>query len=347
MGKTIFFNIGWMKYYRGIEAEDSLQGGGKFPEENGYGYEIFNFKPFNGRMYGYVQPTGNGDYFERTIRIDKLDATKQDSVDDVLSVWIASNPDKSGTWVIGWYEKSTVYRKYQQPPINSGRTIETLKFDFGYWVTAKAEDCVCLPVEERTLKVPRGVDGGLGQSNVWYATSEDSTIVEFRNKVAELISQYHDSEITKLNSIRQKLDRDFFKSTTLEDARERVLTSIVRRQGQSQFRQKLLTAYKGRCAISNCDVEQALEAAHITPYRGAQTNTTSNGLLLRADLHTLFDLKLITIDPETMKILVAPELMKTQCRAFFQRKITLPESEVDRPDKKAIEEHYAQCKWTK
>ena len=125
------------------------------------------------------------------------------------------------------------------------------------------------------------------------------------------------------------------------------LTSIVRRQGQSQFRQQLLKAHKGKCAISGNDVEQALEAAHIIPYLGLETNTTSNGLLLRADLHTLFDLNLITTDPQTMKVLVAPKLMQTQCRAFSKKEITLPESENDRPNRTAIEHHYAHREWTK
>src|ERR1700722_13744752 len=41
-----------------------------------------------------------------------------------------------------------------------------------------------------------------------------------------------------------------------------------------------------------------LEAAHITPYMGASTNSLLNGLLLRADIHTLFNLGLISIDPD-------------------------------------------------
>lgn len=45
-----------------------------------------------------------------------------------------------------------------------------------------------------------------------------------------------------------------------------------------------------------------MEAAHIRPYRGKKDNHPSNGLLLRADIHTLFDLNLVAIDPETLKI---------------------------------------------
>jgi predicted restriction endonuclease len=190
--------------------------------------------------------------------------------------------------------------------------------------------------------------GGLGRSNVWFADSQKEITLNCRKEVEQLVSQYQNPEITQLSSTRQEIEQgDFFNPSTLEDARQRVLASIVRRQGQSQFRQQLLKAYKGKCAISGNDVEQALEAAHIIPYRGLETNTTSNGLLLRADLHTLFDLNLITVDPQTMKVLVAPKLMQTQCRAFSKKEITLPESENDRPDKTAIEKHYAQCEWIK
>ncbi|WP_217355323.1 HNH endonuclease [Aphanizomenon sp. UHCC 0183] len=345
MRKTVFFNIGWMKHYQGITTDDDIEGGGEFIDDNKYGHEIFNFQAFNDYMYGYVQPGGTGNYLDRKINIDRLDAAKQNLVYDVLSVWVAPNPDKNGTWVIGWYENSTVYRNYQQAPPNSNRIFKDTHL--GYRVTAKVKDCVCLPIEKRNLQVPRSqqIKGGIGQSNIWYADSEEKDIIEFRQKVENFIQEYRNSDIIKLINIRQELDQDFFNTNiiNLEDARKRVLRSIVCRQGQSQFRQKLLTAYKGRCAISGCDVEPALEAAHIIPYLGLHSNITSNGLLLRADIHTLFDLNLITIHPDTIKVLVAPKLMKTQCRAFYQKTIILPENEADRPDKKAIKKHYTDC----
>jgi HNH endonuclease len=347
MEKIIFFNIAWMKAYQGGTAEDFPEGGGAFVGENEYAHEMFNFLPFNNCMYGYVQPPGKGDYFNRTINIDRLGASKQDlSADNVLAVWVAKNPAKGGTWVIGWYKNSTVYRKYQPALTNSNRILETKpNLLFGHYVTAKVEDCVCLAVKDRTIEVPRGKDG-IGQSNVWYATSQEPTAVALREKVEKLILRDRTSETVDLNSVRGEFNQDFFNVISLEDARKRVLTSIVRRQGQSQFRQKLLAAYKGNCAISGCNVEQALEAAHIIPYRGTQTNVISNGLLLRADLHTLFDLKLITIDPQTMEVVVAPELMQAYGE-FSQEKVKFPDSELDRPDRKAVEEHYSQCKWTK
>ncbi len=49
----------------------------------------------------------------------------------------------------------------------------------------------------------------------------------------------------------------------------------------------LLKAYSGRCAVTGCDAEPALEAAHLRPYKGPESNTAANGLLLRSDIHTL------------------------------------------------------------
>ncbi len=99
------------------------------------------------------------------------------------------------------------------------------------------------------------------------------------------------------------------------DLRERAVAEVVRRRGQAKFRAALLEAYGGRCAITGCDAVDALEAAHILPYRGDHSNHPSNGLLLRADLHSLFDLGLIAIDEE-LRVIVAPRLALTEYGAL-------------------------------
>lgn len=103
-----------------------------------------------------------------------------------------------------------------------------------------------------------------------------------------------------------------FDPDDIEDAKTRVRASIVRRRGQHAFRQILLDAYGGRCAVTGCDVADVLEAAHIVPYQGDATHVVNNGLLLRADIHTLFDLGWIAVDPVSMTVLVHPELWQTQ-----------------------------------
>jgi hypothetical protein len=85
----------------------------------------------------------------------------------------------------------------------------------------------------------------------------------------------------------EKEEEGAFSPSGLEDARKRIIAAIVVRQGQSAFRAELLAAYQGTCAVTGCDVVEALEAAHIVPYLGPDTNHVRNGLLLRGDIHTL------------------------------------------------------------
>ena len=84
-------------------------------------------------------------------------------------------------------------------------------------------------------------------------------------------------------------DSVVFNPLGLVDARQRILSSIALRQGQTKFRNTLLLTYQRRCAVSACNAEPVLEAAHIVPFRGQATHHVQNGLLLRSDIHTLFD----------------------------------------------------------
>jgi hypothetical protein len=80
------------------------------------------------------------------------------------------------------------------------------------------------------------------------------------------------------------------------------------RSGQTTFRASLLEAYGGSCAVSGCRTQAVLEAAHIVPYRREQSYEMTNGLLLRADLHALFDARIIAIDPNTRRIIVSTDV---------------------------------------
>ncbi len=123
------------------------------------------------------------------------------------------------------------------------------------------------------------------------------------------------------------------------DGRKKVLSTIVQRQGQPEFRRGLLEAYNGQCAISGYDVAYALEAAHILPYRGPHTNHISNGLLLRADLHTLFDVGLIAVDTKNMTVIISPELVGTAYEKYSGGKIYIPQDETMQPNKIALDQH--------
>ena len=122
---------------------------------------------------------------------------------------------------------------------------------------------------------------------------------------------------------------------TLAGEPDHVLRDIQRRQGQGQFRAQLLEAYRNRCALSDWDVTDALEAAHILRYSCLAANHVQNGLLLRADLHTLFDLHLFAVDPESLKVTISPKLRGTNYEWLHEKQVrsVLPHQ---RPSKDAL-----------
>lgn len=92
--------------------------------------------------------------------------------------------------------------------------------------------------------------------------------------------------------------------------------SIQKRQGQRKFRDELIKVYQGRCALTGCKVTGVIEAAHVKPYHISKENHPKNGILLRADLHTLFDLNLIVIHPETKTIEIKHSLQTSGYQKF-------------------------------
>lgn len=134
-------------------------------------------------------------------------------------------------------------------------------------------------------------------------------------------------------------DIEDFDALNIEDARERINRSIAVRRGQQAFRLKLLNAYDRKCAMTGCDIEDLLEAAHIAPYRGPQTNHVQNGLLLRSDIHTLFDCGLITIDPASNGIILSSRLNRSSYRKLAGRKIRSAKQIDQAPSKEAIAKH--------
>ena len=146
----------------------------------------------------------------------------------------------------------------------------------------------------------------------------------------------HDRAIAKTIAI----GIDDFSPSSMVDARKKIVAEVVRRGGQSKFRSCLIQAYEGKCAITGCDALDALEAAHITPYMGNDSNHLQNGLLLRADIHSLFDLGLLAIDPASMKVVLSGQLLETSYAELMGKSVRLPSIEGFRPSKEAIKSHY-------
>ncbi len=103
-----------------------------------------------------------------------------------------------------------------------------------------------------------------------------------------------------------------------------------------------MAAYEGKCAITGCPVEAVLEAAHIHPYLGQHTNDVTNGLLLRADLHTLFDLRLLWIDA-TNRVKVSHRLRDTPYWEHEGGMLRVPKHAASRASAKALHWHREQA----
>lgn len=87
-----------------------------------------------------------------------------------------------------------------------------------------------------------------------------------------------------------------------QSPKEQARYSALARPDQAQFRKAISKRFGHKCWVSECNIPQALEAAHITPYaQGAEKDpgidSQSNGLLLRRDIHALFDAGLISFIP--------------------------------------------------
>lgn len=196
--------------------------------------------------------------------------------------------------------------------------------------------CVAFKVDHlQRLQVPKPDDYRFPQGG-WLRCNDE----EAQGWLSPLLDADSSHSTYLTNTAAKVIEDGYFSPATLKDERERRLREIVERRGQPEFRSKLIVAYCGRCAVTECDAVASLEAAHIVPYCGPQSNHVSNGLLLRADIHTLFDLDLIGIDPQTMAVTLGPVLAGTSYRDLQGKPLALPTDPAARPNAKALSDRW-------
>jgi len=143
-------------------------------------------------------------------------------------------------------------------------------------------------------------------------------------------------------------DRDYIKGNQLtvnepiERYSKKYLTKV--RLGQGAFRVQLTDAYNRKCAITGEKTLPALEAAHIKKYSESGPNKISNGILLRADVHKLFDSGYVTITSNyeieiSRKIKEEFENGKDYYKHHGQKLVLLPNEKTNQPDVKFIDWH--------
>ncbi|HET9598312.1 MAG TPA: HNH endonuclease [Anaeromyxobacteraceae bacterium] len=115
------------------------------------------------------------------------------------------------------------------------------------------------------------------------------------------------------------------------------------RLGQGTFRVAVTGAYGGACAVSREHSLPVLEAAHIRPYGSEGSHEIANGLLLRADIHRLFDSGYVTVTPD-QRFVVSHRLAEEweNGKAYYAmegREIAVPRRVADRPDPELLRWH--------
>lgn len=118
---------------------------------------------------------------------------------------------------------------------------------------------------------------------------------------------------------------------------------VVPRVGQHSFKALTLTGYHRRCAITGAKITPVLQAAHIRPVARDGQHRLDNGLLLRSDVHILFDGGYLGIDP-SHRLLVSNRIRQDfgngdEFYSLAGRTIDLPDRPVDRPSRESIEWH--------
>jgi putative restriction endonuclease len=118
---------------------------------------------------------------------------------------------------------------------------------------------------------------------------------------------------------------------------------VKRRLGQGTFRILITDTYQRRCSVTAEKVLPVLQAAHIQPISEGGKHRVDNGLLLRSDIHTLFDRGYVTVAPD-LRVVVSSRLKKdfNNGEHYYQyqgREIWTPSAESDRPSKLFLEWH--------
>ncbi|SDF62277.1 HNH endonuclease signature motif containing protein [Rhodobacter capsulatus] len=142
------------------------------------------------------------------------------------------------------------------------------------------------------------------QMNAAETDAIDRLIQEFGSEFA---SQQAQAEAAHLPPLERAVmqDRD-----EIEQAEEDRKTAIVKaRPGQQKFRDMAMKHHGGRCVFTGVRVAAALEAAHVIPHTGNPAfEVAENSLVLRRDIHALFDASLIAIDPRSGRLVLSPSL---------------------------------------
>lgn len=148
------------------------------------------------------------------------------------------------------------------------------------------------------------------------------------------------------DAVSERLNRAAFQGAETQ-ARFGAPQLIRPRLGQGAFRVLVTDSYRRRCAITQERTLPALEAAHIRPYGNGGEHEARNGLLLRRDIHSLFDAGYVTVTPD-LRFEVSRRIKEEfdngrHYYALHGQPIVAPEDMLRRPDPDALRWHNEQA----
>lgn len=148
-------------------------------------------------------------------------------------------------------------------------------------------------------------------------------------------------------AVNERLSRPLVQGVTEPGGRFGEPHLIRPRLGQGAFRVLVTDLYQRRCAVTQERTLPALEAAHIRPYGEGGEHAASNGLLLRRDIHSLFDAGYVTVTPD-LHFEVSRRIREEfengrHYYAFHGQRISVPEDITQRPDTEALTWHNEHC----
>lgn len=134
------------------------------------------------------------------------------------------------------------------------------------------------------VPVPKDWSLNIVQGKTYNLESEPGATLYIDLKLAQLLSSVESPRVAEGEAI----ETEKYGKPTL----------VTPRLGQGAFRVMVTDAYERRCAVTQEKVLPVLEAAHIRPYVSGGEHHLNNGLLLRSDLHLLFDRGYVTVTPD-------------------------------------------------
>jgi predicted restriction endonuclease len=127
------------------------------------------------------------------------------------------------------------------------------------------------------------------------------------------------------------------------EERGKKTSAVTVRPGQNKLREQLLRAYEGCCAVTGCSEPSAVQTAHIRSVENGGPDDIRNAILLESDVHDLWDVGKIYVEPTTYIIRVHPDVEWPDYRKLDGQKISLPRDEKNWPDPKELQYHRTFC----